>query len=232
MERQGKKHREAAKLVEKGKNYALKPAAELLPKISTAKFDATAELHIRLNVDPKQSDQNIRDQVVLPAGTGKDVRVAVFGEDAEVATAKKAGAEVAGGDSLLAKLDKGEFDFDVLIASPKVMAKLGKYARQLGPKGLMPNPKSGTVSTDIEKAVTEAKAGRVEYRVDEAGIVHVAFGKVSFGADKLLENLQAILRSIKNNKPGSIKGSYISSAFVTVSMGPSVKLDISEINAL
>lgn len=232
LERRGKKYKEAAKLVEKDRLYSLKPAVDLLSKINTATFDATAELHVRLNVDPKQADQNIRDTIVLPAGTGKDVKVAVFVDADQVASAKKAGADIAGADEFLTQLDKEKLDFDVLISTPQMMGKLGKYARLLGPKGLMPNPKSGTVTADIEKAVKEAKAGRVEYRVDESGIVHTAFGKLSFGTDKLMQNLEAVLKSIKNNKPASVKGAYIVSAFVAVSMSPSVKLDIADINAL
>jgi ribosomal protein L1 len=232
IERRGKKYREAIKAVDKDKDYALKPAVDLLPKVATAKFDATAELHIRLNVDPKQADQNIRGTLVLPAGTGRDVRVAVFAEADDIADAKKAGADVAGADEFLQQLDKGDINFDVLIAKPQVMAKLGKYARVLGPKGLMPNPKSGTVTTDIAKAVKEAKAGRVEYRVDESGIVHVAFGKISFGSEKLMKNLKVLLETIKNNKPSSVKGGFIVSAYLTTTMGPSVKLDINEINSL
>ncbi len=232
LERRGKKYKEAMKAIEKDKEYALKPAIDLLPKISTAKFDATAELHVRLNVDPKQADQNIRDTIVLPAGTGKEVRVAVFAESDDIAEAKKAGADVAGAEDFLAQLDKGVINFDVLIAKPQVMAKLGKYARVLGPKGLMPNPKSGTVTTDITKAVKEAKAGRVEYRVDEAGIIHVAFGKVSFGTEKLLQNAKALLTNVKGSKPSSVKGNFIATAYMSVTMGPSIKIDVSEINSL
>lgn len=232
LERRGKKYREAHKVIEAGKEYALKPALALVPKVATSKFDGAVELHIRLNVDPKQADQNIRDTIVLPAGTGKDVRVAVFAEADDIADAKKAGADIAGAEDFLLQLDKGTIDFDVLIAKPQVMAKLGKYARLLGPKGLMPNPKSGTVTTDIAKAVKEAKAGRVEYRVDEAGIVHVAFGKVSFGPEKLLQNAEVLLRNIKSSKPSSVKGSFFVSAFIAPSMGPSIRLDLSELNNL
>ena len=232
LERRSKNYREVAKLVDKDKSYSLKEAVKLLPKLSTAKFDATAELHIRLNVDPRQADQNVRDTVVLPAGTGKTVRVAVFADTEEATKAKKAGADIAGSDELLQQLDKGSIDFDVLISTPQMMSKLGKYARVLGPKGLMPNPKSGTVTTDIDKAVKEAKAGRVEYRVDSNGIIHVGFGKVSFTAEQLTQNAQALLQSVKGNKPASIKGSYFVNAYATVSMGPSVKLDLADIASL
>lgn len=229
LERRAKGYRKSAEQLEEGKVYSLKEAVELATKTSHVKFDATVELHVRLGVDPRQADQNLRDMVMLPAGTGKTLRVAVFADPDGVATAKKAGADVAGSDEFLQQLDKGTIDFDILIATPMMMAKLGKYARVLGPKGLMPNPKSGTVTTDIAKAVTEAKAGRVEYRVDATGIVHVGVGKVSFGGDKLLQNTQAILASIKANKPSSLKGTYVKSVFVTTSMGPSISVDVSEV---
>lgn len=230
LERRGKNFRKAAEQIEKGKLYKLAEALDLAVKTNPAKFDATVEIHIRLNVDPRQADQNIRDTIVMPAGTGKSVRVAVFADGDDVDKAKKAGADIAAADEFLQQLDKGTIDFDVLVATPKVMAKLGKYARVLGPKGLMPNPKSGTVTVDVAKAVKEAKAGRVEYRVDSTGIVHVGIGKVSFGAEKLSENARAFLASVKSNKPGSIKGAYVKSLFVTTSMGPSISVDTSEAN--
>lgn len=228
----GKNYRKAVELVEKDKTYNLKEAAELTIKTSTVKFDATVELHIRLNVDPKQADQNIRDTVVLPAGTGKTLRIAVFADANGVTDAKKAGADIAAGEEFLQQLEKGEINFDVLIATPAMMPKLGKYARVLGPKGLMPNPKSGTVTTDVAKAVNEAKAGKVEYRVDSTGIIHAGVGKVSFGAEKILDNAKALLASIKGNKPSSIKGTYVNSVHASTSMGPSVPIDVSEINNL
>lgn len=222
LERRGKAYRKAHELIEADKQYDLAAALDLATQTNPAKFDASVELHIRLNVDPRQADQNLRDTVVLPAGTGKDVRVAVFA-DADVAkAAKAAGADIAAADEFLQQLDKGTIDFDVLISTPQQMAKLGKYARLLGPKGLMPNPKSGTVTTDVAKAVTEAKAGRVEYRVDSTGIVHVGIGKVSFGKDKLTQNAQAILDSLKANKPSGLKGGYVRSLYVTTAMGPSI----------
>jgi large subunit ribosomal protein L1 len=230
LERAGKKLREAAKLIEKDKEYTLKEAIVLATKTSTTKFDATVELHINLGVDPRHADQNVRDNFVLPAGTGKNVRVAVFAEADDAAVAKKAGADIAGSDELLQQLDKGIINFDILIATPAVMGKLGKYARVLGPKGLMPNPKSGTVTTDVEKAVSEAKAGRVEYRVDSTGIVHLGIGKVSFGADKLMQNAQAVLASVKAVKPASVKGSYVKAIHASTSMGPSIRVAVSEAN--
>ncbi len=226
LERRSKNYRRASELIDKNKNYEVAEAMDLATKTSPVKFDASVELHINLNVDPRQADQNVRGTVVLPAGSGKSARIAVFGEPDEVTAAKKAGADIAGGDEFLQQLDKEQIDFDVLIASPKVMSKLSKYARLLGPKGLMPNPKSGTVTTDVAKAVTEAKAGRVEYRVDSNGIIHVAIGKVSFGANKLDQNAQAVIASIKAAKPASLKGIYVKSAYATTAMGPSIKLTI------
>ncbi|MEX2014918.1 MAG: 50S ribosomal protein L1 [Candidatus Saccharimonadales bacterium] len=229
MERHGKKYREAAKSIDKSKQYSLKEALSLAVKTSTTKFDSTVELHVRLNVDPKQADQNIRDNVVLPAGTGKTVRIAVYSDDQNVEKAKKAGADKAGAEDLLAELDKEKIDFDVLIATPNVMQKLAKYARLLGPKGLMPNPKSGTVTADVEKAIKQARAGKVEYRVDSYGIIHVAIGKTSFGPEKLLANAQVLLSNVKQNKPSGLKGIYVNSINVTTTMGPSIKVLSSEL---
>ncbi len=229
IERQGKKLQASAKLVEKDKLYSLKDAMDLAAKTSPVKFDATVELHIRLGVDPKQADQNLRDTVALPAGTGKIVRIAVFAEADDAAKAKATGADIAGNEDFLAQLDKEKIDFDVLISTPTQMAKLGKYARLLGPKGLMPNPKSGTVTKDVVKAVKEAKAGRMEYRIDSTGIIHCGIGKVSFGGEKLLQNAQAVLGSVKANKPASLKSNYVLSIFATTSMGPSIKVAATEI---
>lgn len=224
LERRSKNFRKLAELIKKDKEYKLKEAMELVIKTSKVKFDATVEMHINLNVDPKLADQNVRDSLVLPAGTGKNVRVAVFAEEGDVAKAKKAGADIAGNDEFLQQLDKGTIGFDVLISTPTSMAKLGKYARILGPKGLMPNPKSGTVTTNVEKVVKESKAGKVEYRVDSTGIVHLGVGKVSFEAQKIEQNAQAVLASIKTVKPASVKGNYVNSIYITTSMGPSIKI--------
>lgn len=229
LERRAKGYRKSAELIDEKKVYALNDAIDVALKSSYVKFDATVELHVNLGVDPRQADQNLRDTIVLPAGTGKAVRVAVFADADDVAVAKKAGADIAGSDEFLQQLEKGKFDFDILIATPAMMAKLGKHARTLGPKGLMPNPKSGTVTTDIAKAVAEAKAGRVEYRVDSTGIIHIGVGKVSFGNAKIAENIRAVFASIKHNKPSTLKAAYVKAIHLTTSMGPSVKVDSSEI---
>ncbi len=225
IERRGKKYQEAAKLVEKGKLYGLKEAIELAIKTSPVKFDAALEAHVRLGVDPRQADQNIRTTLVLPNGNGKTVRVAVFAPLDVAKAAKAAGADIAEDEEFLKQLDKGEVNFDILISTPQYMPKLGKYARLLGPKGLMPNPKAGTVTMDVEKAVKEAKAGKVEYRVDKQSIVHIGLGKTSFGADKLLENANAFFESLKAQKPASLKGTYVKSVFITTTMGPSISIE-------
>lgn len=229
LERRSKKFRAAAEQIDKSKVYTLNEAVELVVKTNPTKFDATVEVHIRLGVDPRQADQNLRDTLTLPAGTGKTVRVAVFADEDIAKEALKAGADVAGYDDFLKQLDKGEINFDVLIATPNVMAKLSKYARILGPKGLMPNPKSGTVTTDINKAVSASKAGKVEYRVDSTGIVHLGVGKVSFGKDKLIQNISVVFASIKNNKPASVKSVYVRSVTITSTMGPGIKVSTSEL---
>lgn len=225
LERRGKKYQEVAKLIEKGKSYTLKDALDLAIKSNPAKFDASIEIHARLGVDPRQADQNIRTTLVLPNGNGKDVKVAVFAPLDIAKAAKAAGADIAEDDAFLKQLEKGEINFDVLISTPQYMPKLGKYARVLGPKGLMPNPKAGTVTMDVEKAVKEAKAGKVEYRVDKQSIVHIGVGKVSFGADKLLENANAFFDSLKAQKPASLKGTYVKSVYVTTTMGPSIQIE-------
>ena len=225
LERRGKKYQEAHKLVDKSKVYTLKDAIELATKTSPVKFDASLEAHVHLGVDPRQADQNIRTTIVLPNGNGKTVRVAVFAPLDEAKKALAAGADIAEDDAFLKRLEKGEIDFDVLISTPAFMPKLGRFARLLGPKGLMPNPKAGTVTMDVEKAVKEAKAGKVEYRVDKQSIVHIGLGKVSFGEDKLLQNANAFFDSLKAQKPASIKGQYVKSVFLTTSMGPSIAVE-------
>jgi ribosomal protein L1 len=208
MERRGQLFRKSAEQLEKNKVYGLEEAVKLAKGTSHVKFDATVELHANLGVDPRHADQNIRDNLVLPAGTGKTVKVVVAD------------------DALLAQLEKGTIDFDVVVATPAFMPKLSKYARLLGPRGLMPNPKSGTVTNDVDKAIAEAKAGRVEYRIDSTGIIHLGVGKVSFEEAQLLENVQAVLASLKANKPSSLKGNYFKSLYLTTSMGPSIKVDL------
>lgn len=225
IERRGKKYQEAFKAVEKNKVYSLKEGIELALKTSPVKFDATIEAHVRLGVDPRQADQNIRTTIVLPNGNGKTVRVAVFAPLDVCKAAKEAGADIAEDEEFLKQLDKGEINFDVLISTPQYMPKLGKYARLLGPKGLMPNPKAGTVTMDVEKAVRESKAGKVEYRVDKQAIVHIGLGKVSFGADKLTENAKVFFDSLKAMKPASLKGTYVKSVFLATTMGPSIEIE-------
>lgn len=225
IERRGKSYQKVAELVEAGKVYSLTEGIELATKTNPSKFDASVELHVRLGVDPRQADQNIRATVSLPHGSGKTIRVAVFAPEADLAAATKAGADVTGDEEFLKQLDKEELNFDTLITVPAYMPKLGKYARLLGPRGLMPNPKSGTVAADVAKAVSEAKAGKVEYRVDKQAIVHVAIGKVSFGADKLSENANAFIGSLKSQKPSSIKGAYVKSTSISTTMGPGIKVE-------
>lgn len=225
IERRGKKYQEAFKLVEKNKLYSLQEAIELAMKTSPVKFDASIEAHVRLGVDPRQADQNIRTTIVLPNGNGKTVRVAVFAPLDVCKAAKAAGADIAEDEEFLKQLEKGEINFDVLISTPAYMPKLGKFARLLGPKGLMPNPKAGTVTTDVEKAVKESKAGKVEYRVDKQAIVHIGLGKVSFSTEQLLENANTFFESLKAQKPASLKGTYVKSVFITTTMGPSIAVE-------
>lgn len=224
-ERHGKKFKEVAKKVEAGKAYSLNEAIQLAAETNPAKFDATVEVHVVLGVDPRQADQNIRTTVTLPHGTGKTVRVAAFVPVDEVETAKKAGADIIGEEEITKQLDKEQINFDVLVATPQLMPKLGKYARLLGPRGLMPNPKSGTVATNVDKAVTDAKGGKVEYRVDKQSIIHFGIGKVSFGPSKLLDNAKAFFDSLSSVKPSSIKGTYIQTIHVSSTMGPGIKID-------
>lgn len=225
IERRGKKYQEKAKLIEKGKVYSLAEALDLAAKTNPSKFDATVEAHVRLGVDPRQADQNIRATVVLPHGNGKTVRVAVFAPLDEAKKAAAAGADIAEDEEFLKRLEKGELDFDVLISTPAYMPKLGKFARLLGPKGLMPNPKAGTVTADLEKAVKESKAGKVEYRVDKQAIIHIGLGKASFGQDKLLDNANTFFDSLKAHRPASLKGNYVKSIFITTSQGPSIEVE-------
>ena len=226
LERKGKKFRKMAEKVEKGKLYSVSEAMKLAVETSPTKFDSTVELHVRLSVDPKLADQNIRTSVALPNGTGKTVRVAAFVPDTDIESVTKVGADIAGEQAIISALDKEQIDFDILVATPTLMPKLGKYARLLGPRGLMPNPKSGTVSTNPAKAVKEAKGGKVEYRVDKQSIIHIGIGKVSFGAEKLTANANAFFDSLNSVKPSSIKGTYILSINASTTMGPGIKISL------
>ena len=225
MKKRGKKYQEAAKLVDKSKSYDVQEAIPVLKEASKAKFDETVEVAFRLGVDPKQADQNIRGAVVLPHGTGKTQRVLVFAKGDKIKEAEAAGADYIGDADVVAKINDGWFDFDVIVATPDMMAEVGKLGRVLGPKGLMPNPKTGTVTFDVEKAVNEIKAGKVEYRVDRASNLHVPIGKLSFDNDKLVENFQAIVDTIVKAKPQTSKGTYIRNLSVTSTMGPGIKID-------
>ncbi len=225
LDRRGKSYRKVAEHLEAGKSYNLSEALKIAVKTNPSKFDASVEIHVRLGVDPRQADQNIRSTVVLPNGSGKTVRVAVFAPEGDHAAATKAGADVVGDEEFTKQLDKEDLNFDVLVATPQYMPKLGKYARLLGPRGLMPNPKSGTVATDVAKAVTEAKAGKVEYRVDKQAIVHLSVGKVSFGAAKLEQNARAFFDSLQSQKPTTLKSSYVKSTSISTTMGPGIRVD-------
>ncbi len=223
---ESKARKECLKLIEDGKVYSVAEATDLLPKLSTVKFDATAEVHIKINADTAQADQLVRTTVALPHGTGKKVRIAAFVADDQADAAKKAGADIAGITELIADVSKEKIDFDIAVASPDVMKDLGKVAKILGQRGLMPNPKAGTVTTDIAKAIDELKKGRIECKMDKQGIIHAVFGKVSFGGDKLKENLEVILSEIKDAQPVGIKGEYIKTISICPSMGPGVRVAI------
>ncbi|HSX02593.1 MAG TPA: 50S ribosomal protein L1 [Candidatus Saccharimonadia bacterium] len=225
MHQHGKKYRAAAEQVDRTKLYGLAEALELAAKTATTKFDSSVELHVNLGVDVRQADQMVRASVVLPHGTGKTIRVAVFADGEAAEKAKAAGADLVGTDKLLADIEAGKLAFDMLIATPDKMATLGKVAKVLGPRGLMPNPKSGTVTPDAAKAVTEAKAGKVEFRTDKQAIVHQAVGKVSFKAADLRANAETFLSAILKAKPSAAKGTYVKAIAVTTSMGPGIKID-------
>ncbi|HDS02655.1 MAG TPA: 50S ribosomal protein L1 [Firmicutes bacterium] len=227
-----KRLKSARELVESEKLYTLDESIELVGKFPPAKFDETVELHIRLGVDPKHADQMVRGTVVLPHGTGKDVRVLVFASGDQEKEALEAGADYVGGDDLVEKVKGGWLDFDIAISTPDMMKEVGKLGRVLGPRGLMPNPKVGTVTADVKTAVSESKAGRVEYKVDKFGIVHVPVGKRSFNAEQLRGNLSSIIKAVIKAKPSSAKGTYLRSAYVTTTMGPSVKLDIATLQSV
>ncbi len=225
----GKKYMESAKAIEKNKVYDGAQAFDLVVKNAKAKFDETVELHVRLGVDSRHADQQVRGAVVLPNGTGKDVRVLVFAKGENVKLAEEAGADYVGADEYVQKIMKENFtDFDVVIASPDMMALVGRLGRVLGPRGLMPNPKAGTVTPDVAKAVKEAKAGKIEYRLDKTNIIHCPIGKASFGAQKLEENFDTLMTAIVNAKPAAAKGQYIKSCVATSTMGPGVKVSVNK----
>ena len=218
-----KRYAECSKLVDKNKEYEIKDALDLIEKMPKAKFDETVELHVKLGVDSKHADQQVRGTVVLPNGTGKTQKVLVFAKGPKAEEAEKAGADFVGAEELIPKIqNENWFDYDVVVATPDMMGVVGRLGKVLGPKGLMPNPKSGTVTMDVTKAIQEIKSGKVEYRLDKTNIIHLGFGKVSFGADKLAENYETIMNAIIKPKPAAAKGQYIKSVSVTTTMGPGI----------
>ena len=221
-----KRYAESAKLDDKTKEYEIKEALEIIEKMPKPKFDETVELHVKLGVDSKHADQQVRGTVVLPNGTGKTQKVLVFAKGPKAEEAQKAGADFVGAEELIPKIqNENWFDYDVVVATPDMMGVVGRLGKVLGPKGLMPNPKSGTVTMDVTKAINEIKSGKVEYRLDKTNIIHLGFGKVSFGADKLLENYETIMNAIIKAKPAAAKGQYIRSVAVSTTMGPGIFID-------
>lgn len=227
----GKKYTDGAKLVDRANLYTTKEALDLVEQTAKAKFDETVEVHVRLGVDSRHADQQVRGAVVLPNGTGKDVKVAVFAKGDLAKAAQDAGADVVGDADLVTKIQGGWMDFDVAIASPDMMGFVGRLGKVLGPRGLMPSPKAGTVTMDVAKAVQEAKAGKIEYRLDKSNIIHCPIGKVSFGTDKLMENFNALLDAIIKAKPEASKGQYIKSCAVASTMGPGVRINPAKVGS-
>ncbi|KRN99227.1 50S ribosomal protein L1 [Companilactobacillus kimchiensis] len=225
MAKHGKKYTEALKQVDKDKRYTAEEAVELLKKVDFAKFDATVEVAVNLDVDPKQADQQIRGAIVLPNGTGKTQKVIVFAEGQQAKDAEAAGADVVGSDDLVEKIQDGWLDFDVAVATPVMMAKVGRLGRVLGPKGLMPNPKTGTVTMDVTKAVNDIKAGQVTYRVDSNGLIHAPIGKISFDTNKITENFDTFFGAILKARPASLKGNYVTSVNMTSTFGPGLRIN-------
>jgi large subunit ribosomal protein L1 len=233
MAQHGKKYQEAIKLVDRTISYPLKEAVELAKKAAYARFDEAVELHLRMNLDPRNADQQVRGTTSLPHGLGKKIRILVFAQGEAVRVAEQAGADYVGGDDLIKKIEEGWLDFDVIIATPDMMGRIGKLGKILGRRGLMPNPKVGTVApaADLPRVIGEVGKGRVEFRLDRTGNIHVVVGKASFEADKLMENLLAIIEAIVKAKPSGAKGQYIKSATVATSMGPGIKLDLRSVLA-
>ncbi|MGM8212745.1 50S ribosomal protein L1 [Virgibacillus sp. W0430] len=227
MVKRGKKYQEAVKQIDRSKTYDIKEAVALLKEVAKANFDETVEVAYRLGVDPKKADEQIRGAFVLPHGTGKTQRVLVFAKGEKLKEAEAAGADYVGDQDLINKINQGWFDFDVIVATPDMMAEVGKLGRVLGPKGLMPNPKTGTVTFEVEKAVNDIKAGKVEYRVDKSANLHVPLGKLSFENDKLEENFNAMTETIVKAKPQASKGTYLRNVVITSTMGPGIKIDVS-----
>ncbi len=224
--KKGKKYIESVKLIDKSKLYDTNEALQLAIDTSKAKFDETVEVHVRLGVDSRHADQQVRGAIVLPHGTGKSVRVLVFAKGDKIKEAEEAGAEFVGGEELVAKIqNENWFDFDVVVASPDMMGLVGRLGKVLGPKGLMPNPKAGTVTPDVARAVTEAKAGKIEYRLDKTNIIHCPIGKASFGTAKLQENFDTLMDAIVKAKPAAAKGQYVRSCVITPTMGPGIKIN-------
>jgi len=226
MPKHGKKYLAAAKLIEPDRRYEIAEASELLPKLSISKFDGTVEAHLRLGIDPRHADQLVRGTVVLPHGTGKTSRVIVFAQGEKAQEALRAGADEVGGDDLVKRIDDGWFEFDVAIATPDMMGTVGRLGKKLGPRGLMPNPKSGTVTFDIERAVSEIKSGRIEFKVDRAGIVHAPVGRASFSPEQLRANVASLVDAINRAKPSGAKGTYMRTLTLAPTMGPGVRIDI------
>jgi large subunit ribosomal protein L1 len=226
MTRRGRRYTEAAKLIDAERRYEIAEAAELLPQLSISKFDGTVEAHLRLGVDPRHADQLVRGTVVLPHGTGKASRVIVFAQGEKAQEALRAGADEVGGDDLVKRIDDGWFEFDVAIATPDMMGTVGRLGKKLGPRGLMPNPKSGTVTFDIERAVGEIKSGRIEFKVDRAGIVHAPVGRASFTPEQLAANVATLVDAINRAKPSGAKGTYMRTLTLAPTMGPGVRVDI------
>ena len=228
----GKKYNESAKLIETGKLYDVNEAVEVAVKTGTAKFDETVEIHVRLGVDSRHADQQVRGAVVLPNGTGKTVRTLVFAKGDNAKAAEEAGSDFVGAEELVAKIQNENWlDFDVVIATPDMMGVVGRLGKVLGPRGLMPTPKAGTVTPDVARAVTEAKAGKIEYRLDKTNIIHCPIGKVSFGPEKLQENFDALMGAIIKAKPAATKGQYIKSCVIATTMGPGIKLNVAKFGA-